>query len=102
VRPVPEAVEGALAPGQALDDQLRVAVDDDRHYFTALITIQSSTILGPLTWAATSSRTLAASSAEQPARVSHGSSSIGCRIVSTSSTVAAAAVRNATHHSPGE
>jgi hypothetical protein len=28
---VTKAVEGSLAPGQALDDELRVAVDDDRH-----------------------------------------------------------------------
>ena len=28
---VAEAVEGALGAGQALDDELRVLVDDDRH-----------------------------------------------------------------------
>ena len=28
---VPEAVEGALGAGQALDDELRLLVDDDRH-----------------------------------------------------------------------
>ncbi len=28
---VPEPVERALGPGQALDDELRVLVDDDRH-----------------------------------------------------------------------
>ena len=33
---VAQAVERALAAGQALDDELRVAVDDDRHYFDPL------------------------------------------------------------------
>ena len=30
---VAQAVEAALAPGQALHDEPRVLVDDDRHYF---------------------------------------------------------------------
>ena len=51
---VPEAVERSLGAGQALDDELRVLVDDDRHYaaFLAFRTSFVSTYSSPSIWSA--------------------------------------------------
>ena len=44
VIPVANAVEGSLAPGQALHDEERVAIDDDRHYVLPLSATRVSTM----------------------------------------------------------
>ena len=77
VRAVAQAVEAALAAGQTLDDEPRVVVDDDRHYFVPLRTSVGSGIQPSTTRSPSSSRTRAASSPVQSTRASHGSISSG-------------------------
>ena len=57
VRAVAEAVEATLAPGQPLDDEARVVVDDDRYCFVPLMTSVGRSILPSLMRSPSSSRT---------------------------------------------
>ena len=57
VRAVAEAVEAALAPGQPLDDEARVVVDDDRYCFVPLMTSVGRSIQPSLIRSPSSSRT---------------------------------------------
>ena len=81
VRPVgavAQPVEAALAAGQALDDEARLAVDEDRHQAgRARRMIRSSLKKPPSMRSASSSRTRSASAPVQPVRSSQGSSSTG-------------------------
>src|SRR5205807_4568356 len=77
VRTVAQPVETSLAAGEPLDDEPRVVVDDDRHYFVPFRMsvgrgIQPSTARSP-----SSSRTRAASSPVHSTRASNGSISSG-------------------------
>ena len=96
---VPEPVERSLGAGQALHEQLRVLVDDDRHQrlFRAFRTSFVSTYSSPSIWSASSSFTRARSSAGVSERSSHSSS--GCRFSndSTCSSSSPAASRNERH-----
>jgi hypothetical protein len=57
VRPVAKTVEAALAPGQPLDDEARVVVDDDRYLLIPLMTSVGRSIQPPLMRSPSSSRT---------------------------------------------
>src|SRR5262249_35216639 len=94
---VPQAVEAALAPGQALDEQPGPLVDEDAHAGPALRAIRSSAIQPFEVCGAVSSRTRSASGPVHAVRSSHGWSSIGKSKVRASSTTRPAAVRNARH-----
>ena len=75
---VAQAVEAALAAREALDDEPRVGVDDDRHYFgTPLRTRVGSGMTPSPMRSPSSSRTRAASSPTQSTRASHGAISSG-------------------------
>jgi hypothetical protein len=90
VRLVAQAVEAPLGAGQARDDELRVLVDDDRHYlcdflaftisFVSCQVFPSSEVCG-----ASSSRTRTASSPLHSVRASHASRSCVFAKVSTRS-----------------
>src|SRR5205085_4373134 len=81
VVPVPQRVEGAFAAGCALDDELRLIADDDRHQrcdFLALSTSLTSLQAVPsaVIRSESSSLTRSASLPAQPVRASQSSS--GC------------------------
>ena len=93
VRPVgavAEAVEAALGAGQALDDEPRVVVDDDRHQAHGTDPQQRDPVEDDVVAVGRgrrgARRRAAASSPSQPQRSSHGCSSIGFSKKRTSST----------------
>src|SRR5205823_4312108 len=96
---VPQAVEGALTAGEALDEQARLAVDDDRHYFRPFSTRRGSASRPSETRSASSARTRSASASAQPVRSSHASNATEWSARRASSTRSPADWKSSRHSS---